>query len=1005
MTRLQLRWSSGVATFIVACAFFVCGESWAGTTGGISGTVRDGATNEPIALATVTIPELRRGATTDAQGNYFIVNLPPGKYTVRVALLGYVPQAREGIEVYPDFTAKLEFNMEATVLKDVAEVEVKAERPLIQKDVTTSTKFLSSEEMKNQPLRGYQDAVAQQSGVVNFKLNIDNEAQNNNTLIIRGGRPNEVAYYVDGFSQQDPLTGVSTTSINNDAVSEIVVQAGGFNAEYGRINSGVINVVTREGADRYFGAIEGVTDNLSGDWINAPKRDNNIYGLSVGGPLTPNMKQITFYVSGERQFNRDRQPSAITQDVFDPSQPGKFEDGILPSNSSDSWSTIGKISWKPSPLQTLKIGGTYNRDNWQQYLNPYRFNLNHSPRYRDTNWSVYGNWNHSISERSYYEIKANSFTTERIRGDGVYFDDLLGYSRPNGNALFDQNEAIFWYGEQDAQGAHVFDDFLKRNSTYFGIAGDFASQVSKNFLFKAGGDYQRHTLRYYNHYFPVQLYGEEFTDDNDNHVYDAGEAFTDRNGNGQWDADYISNTRDVDHYGYDALGNEIDEGETFTDTNGNGSYDVGEPFNDSNGNTIFDSPLDVPKHPKAASLYVQGKYEQLGLVVNGGLRWDYLTPATEALRSDSKPLDPDGVNDARLQETDLEQSKVYNRISPRLGVGFPVSDQTLIHVNYGKFFQQPNLQDLYVSYAFLEHKVRTGGYFVGFGNPNLKPEQTTAYELGIQHTPTDHSRIEVTAYYKDVKDLVEITNIPSSPNNFSSYRNRDFATIKGIDFGYTMRRTGYVSMTGNYSLSWAYGTGSVSQTQRNIAWTADESPKLTSPLAFDQRHKLALNFDFRYGKGQGPLWGATHFLENAGLNVLFSMASGTPYTPTKVYNEITLAAVATEPTGPLNSRYGPWTYQVDAKLGKTVGVYGQNLDLYVWVLNILDRDNVNNVYTSSGSALTTQFLGTAEGQNYLQTNAANYGEDGALRRYQLGEQDPTLHGVPRMVRFGARLSF
>ena len=191
--------------------------------------MRDAKTGEPIGLASVTIPDLKRGAVTDAQGNYFILNLPPGKYTVRIALLGYVPQAREGVEVIPDFVTRTDWSLESTVLKDVAEVTVRAERPLIQRDVTGTTKFLQGEDIRNQPLRGYKDAVAQQSGVVNFQARLDNpqlngqESMNGSTLIIRGGRPNEVAYYVDGFSQQDPLTGFSTTAINNDAVEEIVV--------------------------------------------------------------------------------------------------------------------------------------------------------------------------------------------------------------------------------------------------------------------------------------------------------------------------------------------------------------------------------------------------------------------------------------------------------------------------------------------------------------------------------------------------------------------------------------------------------------------------------------------------------------------------------------------------------------------------------------------------------------------------------------------------------------
>src|SRR4051812_19556140 len=182
------------AALVLASAVFLFGTAWSGTTGQLSGVVRDAKTGEPISLASIAIPELRRGAVTDAQGNYVIVNVPAGRYSVRTSLLGFVPVLRQNVEIVPDFNTRLDFSMESTVLTNVPEIVIRAERPLIQKDVTNSTKFLSGDDIKNQPLRGYQDAVAQQSGVVNFKLNIDNEAQNNNTLIVRGGRPNEVAY-------------------------------------------------------------------------------------------------------------------------------------------------------------------------------------------------------------------------------------------------------------------------------------------------------------------------------------------------------------------------------------------------------------------------------------------------------------------------------------------------------------------------------------------------------------------------------------------------------------------------------------------------------------------------------------------------------------------------------------------------------------------------------------------------------------------------------------------
>lgn len=153
------------------------------------------------------------------------------------------------------------------------------------------------------------------------------------------------------------------------------------------------------------------------------------------------------------------------------------------------------------------------------------------------------------------------------------------------------------------------------------------------------------------------------------------------------------------------------------------------------------------------------------------------------------------------------------------------------------------------------------------------------------------------------------------------------------------------------------------------------------------------------------MWHGNRIFENAGLNILANAASGTPYTPTKVYNEVTLANTASEPNGPVDARYGPWTFQVDAKLSKSIGIGRQNLDLYIWALNLFNRDNVYTVYTSSGSALTTNWLETSDGQTFIDTNSTTYGTEGAVERYRLAERSPLLHGVPRMVRFGAKLSF
>ena len=245
-------WVRRLASVVAALVLAV--PALAGTTGKLTGRIVDDK-KQPLPGVNVRLEGQRLGAVTDDQGEYFILGVPAGRYTVRMNLLGYANTVTENVEIAPDFSTTLNAVMKTEAVQ-MGEVVVNAERPLLQKDATGTTRFISGKDIQKLPTRGYRDAAAQQTGVVNFAKNIDNEAQNGNTLIVRGGRPNETAYFVDGFSQQDPLTGTSSTAISNNAIEEVVVLTGGFNAEYGRIMSGAVNVVTREGADKYFGAFK-----------------------------------------------------------------------------------------------------------------------------------------------------------------------------------------------------------------------------------------------------------------------------------------------------------------------------------------------------------------------------------------------------------------------------------------------------------------------------------------------------------------------------------------------------------------------------------------------------------------------------------------------------------------------------------------------------------------------------------------------------------------------------
>ena len=928
----------------------------AGTTGKIAGHVRDASSGLPLPAANVTIIGTSIGAASSEAGEYFILNIPAGTYSVQATVIGYKPLLMSNVLVTPDFTTDLDFGLDPSVALTVETVEVASERPLIQRDATSTVRVVDSVEYEKLPTRGYQEAVSLQSGVVGSQGSANAELQgqestNSAQLFVRGGRANQVAYFVDGFSQQDPLTGYSTTSISTNAVDQVVVMTGGFNAEYGRVMSGAVNVVTKEGNEEYFGTVEMLTDNLGGDWVGTKKYDYNVYDMSLGGPLIPGNKAITFFLSGERRWYGDRSPRNFDTSVVPEGVNSQLASGLLPNNQLSGYTWQGKLNYKLSPKTTLKFGTLGSSDDWQEYLHTYALNIAHTPRYEDRNLSFTGSLTQTFSTNTFGEFKVNYFQTTRKRGDGAFFDDLLSYGRIDssgeavGNPRFDEAITMFWLGDDPStpqDESHYFDDYLERRSSYVGFEASGTHKWNEENTLKVGGDFQRHTLRYYNNLFPVLVASND---------YDG-----------------------VVNYGFDQFGNESDN--------------PGDGFDDG------------PKKPVVGSFYVQNKYESDDFVVNAGIRYDRLDPKTAALVNADRPFGP-REGDASLDPADLTTSKAQDKVSPRLGVAFPISEGTQFFANYGKFFQQPNLQDLYTSYRYLEHKVNLSGYYFPFGNPNLVPEETTAYEVGIQRALNPDVRLDVTAYYKDVKDLVQVENVPSIPSNFASFRNSDYGTIKGVDVAIAMREMNGISGALNYSLSYAKGTGSTAQSQRDIAWQAEEAPRTTSALAFDQRHKISLNIDFTSGTEGGPMIGGFFPLENSGLNLLMRAASGFPYTPVYPANVITLGSISEQVAGPINSVYGPWTYSIDAKATRKIPLgLGFDVEAYVWILNLLDTRNDITVYQTTGDAATTGWLSTEEGRTWAQANGPE-----AVALYKLAENDPTNFGIPRQVRFGLKMDF
>lgn len=972
MRSMKLRYVALALPLVCLLAGLVMGA----TTGKITGVITDEQTKEPLVGVSVQVVGTTMGAMTDAKGQYTIQNVPVGAYTLRVSIVGYAELVVSNVEVSADLATYQNHALSSKPTDIGKTIQVTAERPLVVKDMTATMSIVRQDQIQALPTRGFEQVVGIQNGVVKIQRSPATafrgarESVETPELDLRGGRPSEVAYYVDGYSQQDPLSGNSTANISNNAIKEVSVIAGGFPAEYGNVASGIVNTITASGGDKFQGNIEAVSDNIGNN-----SYDNNYYSADLGGPI-PGLKKGYFFFSGERRWLGDRAPTGVNSDIMSMlPDSAKNAMGIvnnrLPGNFSGGWSYQAKLDYNLNPNMKLSLSGTGSEDKWQEYRQDYLFDYQHAPWYDDKNLGLNAKWTHTLSAKTFYNLSASYFATSRFRGDNVWRDNLWAYGRIGGNPRYD-DEALFWaynnpntpdsFATVSVDGvnrtflvtvpngsneASQWDDFYKRKSQYIGIKGDYNSQLSDQHTIKAGFEFQRHTLRYFRHLFPYRVYQGI-----------SGNGFI-----------------DVDRYGYDTYGNESD----------NQGY------------------KNATKHPINMAMYLQDRAEWTGFIVNAGLRFDYFDYKTQRLINPQLPLDP--VTQELTQDR-LEPSKKFTKLSPRLGIAFPISDKTQMHLNYGKFFQRPDLIRLYVGYDFFAYKVRSGGYFYPIGNPNLEPEKTTQYEVGMTHQLGDYTALELTAYYKDVQGLVQVLSQSSSPNSFSFYQNSDFSSIKGLELAISMRRNQNIEMSMKYTLAYANGTGSYANTQQNIAWTASQVPKQTAPLDYDQRHNLVGNIDYRLGKKQGPRIGDIYPLENFGLNVLVQAASGTPYTPAEVFDEITLAAVAPVPVAPRNTSYGPWTINVDLKAERAFNVGRYKVTPYVWVKNLFNRNNAYVVYESTGRSNTDGWLDTPSGQDFISSFSTPdaTGLNGE-QKYTLKENNAQNYGNPRMLLFGLRMSF
>ncbi len=275
---------------------------YAGTTGKISGVVRDAETGEALPGVNVVIEGTTMGAATDEDGTYVILNVPPGVYTLTFNYIGYQTVRVKNVRVNVDFTTRVDQKLKPTALEMTA-VEVVGERnPLVRVDLTNTQVAVTSETIDELPVDQIRDVIALQAGIV---------VDNSGNIHIRGGRSNEIAYQVNGLSINNPFGNSQGVGLATNAVEEVSVSAGTFSAEYGNALSGVINFVTKDGGPKYDWTFRA----WSGDYISSHKDlffniddvdpfNNRRAEWTFGGPVPFFNKKVTFFTSGVWENDR-----------------------------------------------------------------------------------------------------------------------------------------------------------------------------------------------------------------------------------------------------------------------------------------------------------------------------------------------------------------------------------------------------------------------------------------------------------------------------------------------------------------------------------------------------------------------------------------------------------------------------------------------------------------------------------------------------------------------------
>ncbi|MBN2413069.1 TonB-dependent receptor [candidate division KSB1 bacterium] len=758
----------------------------AGTTGKITGKVVTVDTKEPLPGANVMIEGTTMGAATDIDGDFFIINIPPGNYQVRASMMGYTSLLKTGVRVSSNHTTTVNFQLEETVLEVGEAIVIEAERPLVEVDETSTRHYVEAKEIASRPARQLSEILTTLPGI----------DESGGELVVRRGSLDQVSFLIDGIRARNPLDFQPYQNINLTAIQELEVITGGFNAEYGEAQSGVFNIVTKEGGDNFEGYAElrwtppGVHhwgsnlydysttrywENTHARhlqwWIDNPDQwvdETGIYGndpnvtqtpeqayqnyinthqpltdytkrntyqteLSLGGPLL--LKNLYFFVSAKY-----REAPPVTPNSY--RKLGTWYDGTA------------KLTYRLNDNMKLMLSGFYGQENISHGMTYMELDFRNVDKY------VYYDW-YGLPER-------------RTDGQILKFTHVLGantFYELELSRLFEYRAQTTFPGDDDGwdTGTTDFDNLRAKDST-----GTEVPDAYNN---------------------PIGLHSTGY-------IYRGEDRNTDITFSGDITSQINKNTQ-------------VKGGFDFT-------YYVLDRFQEAK---FYSAIEDEVYHPYEGNIYIQGKLEFQGLIMNLGFRYDFYNPNDRVYTDIFDPFDLiKAEEENRAPNPKSVPTSTFGQLSPRIGISHPISDKTVLHFSYGHFFQRANFGDYgegienYVS-GILNTYLSDPAYGVqtpyNLGNRELKPRKTVAFELGLERN-FNGLILDITGFYKDItKTIRDVKIIMYNNTSYLTTGNSDYADAKGIEVQVRKPLRRYWGGYLNYT--WSTGIGGTSGDPNVIA--------------------------------------------------------------------------------------------------------------------------------------------------------------------------------------------